>query len=136
MDPIYLQKGCLTPRNDVYSFGIVLLELITRKKVKGGNINLVDSFGEDLTLLTHFNGIGSDSRFVFKKQENENERSRKNYRAVVLGGFSHLTMVAPRAAIHSTGSSRRRMSTSHWGNLARASAPPWSAGEGRCRAGS
>jgi hypothetical protein len=68
MDPIYLQKGCLTPRNDVYSFGIVLLELITRKKVKGGNINLVDSFGEDLTLITHFNGIGSDSRFVFEKQ--------------------------------------------------------------------
>nr|ABA94251.1 hypothetical protein LOC_Os11g35100 [Oryza sativa Japonica Group] len=83
MDPIYLQKGCLTPRNDVYSFGIVLLELITRKK-------------------------------------NENERSRKNYRVVVLGGFSHLTMVAPRAAIHPTGSSRCRMSTSHWGNLARA----------------
>ncbi|CAN6363150.1 unnamed protein product [Urochloa humidicola] len=46
MDPIYFQEGCLTPRSDVYSFGIVLLELIARKKIRKGEINLVGSFNK------------------------------------------------------------------------------------------
>lgn len=46
MDPIYLQQGCLTAKNDVYSFGAVLLELIARKKVKEGNISLIGTFRE------------------------------------------------------------------------------------------
>jgi serine/threonine protein kinase len=41
MDPIYLQEGCLTPRSDVYSFGLVLCELIARKRVRKGDINLI-----------------------------------------------------------------------------------------------
>ncbi|KAF8650755.1 hypothetical protein HU200_063659 [Digitaria exilis] len=39
MDPIYFQEGCLTPRSDVYSFGRVLLELITRKRVGKASAN-------------------------------------------------------------------------------------------------
>jgi serine/threonine protein kinase len=46
MDPIYFQEGCLTPRSDVYSFGIVLLELIARKRVRKGDINLIGSFNK------------------------------------------------------------------------------------------
>ncbi|KAL6654080.1 hypothetical protein ACP70R_007545 [Stipagrostis hirtigluma subsp. patula] len=41
MDPIYLQKGVLTSRSDVYSFGIVLLELISRKRIKEISIGLI-----------------------------------------------------------------------------------------------
>lgn len=41
MDPIYIQEGCLTPRSDVYSFGLVLCELIARKRVRKGDINLI-----------------------------------------------------------------------------------------------
>ena len=41
MDPIYIQEGCLTPRSDVYSFGLVLCELIARERVRKGDINLI-----------------------------------------------------------------------------------------------
>uniref|UniRef100_A0A0D9XLS1 Protein kinase domain-containing protein n=1 Tax=Leersia perrieri TaxID=77586 RepID=A0A0D9XLS1_9ORYZ len=46
MDPIYFHEGCLTPRSDVYSFGIVLLEIIARKRVRKGDINLIGSFNK------------------------------------------------------------------------------------------
>ncbi|XP_006662839.1 probable serine/threonine-protein kinase DDB_G0271682 [Oryza brachyantha] len=46
MDPIYFQEGCLTPRSDVYSFGIVLVELIARKRVRKGDVNLIGSFNK------------------------------------------------------------------------------------------
>jgi serine/threonine protein kinase len=44
MDPVYFHRGCLTPRSDVYSFGIVLLELIARKRAKEGDVHLVGTF--------------------------------------------------------------------------------------------
>ena len=44
MDPIYMQSGRLTPRSDVYSFGIVLLELIARKRVRDGSFSLIETF--------------------------------------------------------------------------------------------
>lgn len=34
MDPIYLSAGCVTRKSDIYSFGVVMLELISRKRVK------------------------------------------------------------------------------------------------------
>ncbi|PAN43074.1 hypothetical protein PAHAL_8G209000 [Panicum hallii] len=40
MDPIYFHEGCLTPRSDVYSFGMVLWELLARKRLRKGDINL------------------------------------------------------------------------------------------------
>lgn len=47
MDPVYLQTGLLTEKSDVYSFGLVILELITRKKVKySDNNSLVRNFLE------------------------------------------------------------------------------------------
>ncbi|CAL4984079.1 unnamed protein product [Urochloa decumbens] len=44
MDPECLRTGCVTPRSDVYSFGIVLLELIARKRVVEGDVYLVGTF--------------------------------------------------------------------------------------------
>ncbi|KAJ1275854.1 hypothetical protein BS78_05G167600 [Paspalum vaginatum] len=44
MDPVCLRTGRITPRSDVYSFGIVLLELIARKRAKEGDVYLVGSF--------------------------------------------------------------------------------------------
>ncbi|CAL4980744.1 unnamed protein product [Urochloa decumbens] len=46
MDPACLHTGCLTPRSDVYSFGIVLLELIARKRAKEGDVYLVGTFAK------------------------------------------------------------------------------------------
>ncbi len=46
MDPIYLYTGRITRKSDVYSFGIVLLELITRKRVKAGGNNLIETFSK------------------------------------------------------------------------------------------
>uniref|UniRef100_A0A0A8ZQ76 Protein kinase domain-containing protein n=1 Tax=Arundo donax TaxID=35708 RepID=A0A0A8ZQ76_ARUDO len=46
MDPVYFHKGRLTPRSDVYSFGMVILEIIARKRVRQGNINLIGTFSE------------------------------------------------------------------------------------------
>ncbi|VAH53125.1 unnamed protein product [Triticum turgidum subsp. durum] len=46
MDPLFAQTGRLTTKSNVYSFGVVLLELITRKKARteDGEIGLVESF--------------------------------------------------------------------------------------------
>ncbi|CAL4992605.1 unnamed protein product [Urochloa decumbens] len=44
IDPECFRTGCVTPRSDVYSFGIVLLELIARKRVIEGDVYLVGTF--------------------------------------------------------------------------------------------
>uniref|UniRef100_A0A0D9XT50 Protein kinase domain-containing protein n=1 Tax=Leersia perrieri TaxID=77586 RepID=A0A0D9XT50_9ORYZ len=44
MDPMYRRDGCLTSKNDVYSFGIVLMELISRKRVNEGKASLIYTF--------------------------------------------------------------------------------------------
>jgi serine/threonine protein kinase len=36
MDPPYLQTGLLTKQSDVFSFGVVMLELLTRKMAAAG----------------------------------------------------------------------------------------------------
>uniref|UniRef100_A0A0D9VUN0 Protein kinase domain-containing protein n=1 Tax=Leersia perrieri TaxID=77586 RepID=A0A0D9VUN0_9ORYZ len=50
MDPLFLRSGCLTTKSDVYSVGVVLLELFTRKRAKAENrdISLVDRFTRSL----------------------------------------------------------------------------------------
>ena len=48
MDPLFCQSGFLTPKSGVYSFGVVLLEIITRKKALDGNISLARCFAEAL----------------------------------------------------------------------------------------
>lgn len=47
MDPILFRDGTQSSKNDVYSFGAVLLELITRKRIKEeGKVSLITSFTE------------------------------------------------------------------------------------------
>jgi hypothetical protein len=48
MDPVFQQTGLLTEKSDAYSFGVVILELLTRKKAKhAGNNSLVRNFLEN-----------------------------------------------------------------------------------------
>lgn len=47
IDPMYLRTGVLTHKSDVYGFGAVLMELITRKKNSfRGNYNLIFKYRE------------------------------------------------------------------------------------------
>ena len=46
LDPLYKQTGILTPKIDVYSFGVLLVEMITRKKAADGNTYLIHNFIE------------------------------------------------------------------------------------------
>ncbi|XBJ19175.1 hypothetical protein VPH35_010194 [Triticum aestivum] len=47
MDPVYPQEGLLTEKNDVYSFGVAILELINRRRaIHSENDSSVKSFLE------------------------------------------------------------------------------------------
>ncbi|KAM3207076.1 hypothetical protein ACQJBY_062335 [Aegilops geniculata] len=47
MDPVYFQTGLLTEKSDVYSFQVVILELISREKAThSNNNNLLNNFLE------------------------------------------------------------------------------------------
>ncbi|CAL4980034.1 unnamed protein product [Urochloa decumbens] len=48
LDPLYTRTGILTPKVDVYSFGVLLVEMITRKKAADGKIDLIQNFNEAL----------------------------------------------------------------------------------------
>jgi serine/threonine protein kinase len=49
MDPLFASDGLVTVKYDVYSFGAVLVELITRKKAVVENVNNVYAFSNALT---------------------------------------------------------------------------------------
>uniref|UniRef100_A0ACD5ZEY7 Uncharacterized protein n=1 Tax=Avena sativa TaxID=4498 RepID=A0ACD5ZEY7_AVESA len=46
MDPVYLQQGVLTENSDVYSFGAVILELISRRVIHSDDNSTVKQFLE------------------------------------------------------------------------------------------
>ena len=56
-DPVYLQDGIACDKNDVYSYGVVLLELITGRKAIQQKVNLVqwckDILGPDEHVTRH-----------------------------------------------------------------------------------
>ncbi|KAF2911286.1 hypothetical protein DAI22_11g165701 [Oryza sativa Japonica Group] len=58
MDPIYLSAGRVTRKSDIYSFGVVLLELISQKRVKEkGGINLIAAFNQAYANGKGFRGL-------------------------------------------------------------------------------
>jgi hypothetical protein len=65
-DPVYLQNGVPCDKNDVYSYGVVLLELITGRKAIQQKLNLVqwckDFLGPDEHVVRHLLPRMVDSR--------------------------------------------------------------------------
>jgi serine/threonine protein kinase len=56
LDPMYYYTGRLTEKSDIYSFGVVLIELLTRKKPFSYGSTENDSLIAQFTsLLTHGN---------------------------------------------------------------------------------
>ncbi|KAF7056893.1 hypothetical protein CFC21_064263 [Triticum aestivum] len=49
VDPVYRKTQQLTTKSDIYSFGVVLLELITRKKASHSDNNLLGNFLDTYT---------------------------------------------------------------------------------------
>lgn len=66
VDPVYLQNGVPCDKNDVYSYGVVLLELITGRKAIQQKVNLVqwckDFLGPDEHVVRHLLPRMVDSR--------------------------------------------------------------------------
>ncbi|PUZ56996.1 hypothetical protein GQ55_5G393200 [Panicum hallii var. hallii] len=70
LDPLYSQTGILTPKSDIYSFGVVLVEMITRKKAADGNTYLIQNFIEALKR-------GKKVRQMFDKEIMDGKKSIK-----------------------------------------------------------
>ena len=70
LDPLYTQTGILTPKIDVYSFGVLLVEMITRKKAADGKNYLIQSFIEALKR-------GKKVRQMFDKEIVDGKKSIK-----------------------------------------------------------
>ncbi|KAF8038792.1 hypothetical protein BT93_B1367 [Corymbia citriodora subsp. variegata] len=51
IDPEYLITGKLTIKSDIYSFGVVLVELLTEKKPTN---SVTNKFGEPINIISHF----------------------------------------------------------------------------------
>jgi len=70
LDPLYSQTGILTPKSDIYSFGVVLVEMITRKKAADGDTYLIQNFIEALKR-------GKKVRQMFDKEIMDGKKSIK-----------------------------------------------------------
>ncbi|KAF8724379.1 hypothetical protein HU200_021411 [Digitaria exilis] len=70
LDPLYSQTGILTPKSDIYSFGVVLVEMITRKKAADGNTYLIRNFSEATKR-------GKEVRQMFDKEIRDGKKSIK-----------------------------------------------------------
>lgn len=70
LDPLYSQTGILTPKSDIYSFGVVLVEMITRKKAADGNSHLIRNFIE-------VTKRGKEVRQMFDREIRDGKKSIK-----------------------------------------------------------
>ncbi|RLM99343.1 serine/threonine-protein kinase-like protein [Panicum miliaceum] len=77
MDPMYQQEGRLTSRSDIYSFGVVLLELLTRKRVKEGIIGALRKANAKRKGITRVSPLFLDSLRELFDAEIANESNAK-----------------------------------------------------------
>ncbi|KAL6626277.1 hypothetical protein ACP70R_030003 [Stipagrostis hirtigluma subsp. patula] len=70
LDPLFSQTGILTSKSDIYSFGVILVEMITRKKVADGYTYLIQNFTDSLKR-------GKKVRQMFDQEITDGRRNMK-----------------------------------------------------------